>query len=51
MSTNNNEKQQTNINRSSYVHLLAGGYENREKEYVKYIIFLLLVLPEHLVLY
>lgn len=29
MSTNNiknNEEQQTNINRSSYVHLFAGGY-------------------------
>jgi hypothetical protein len=35
MSTNttkNNGEQQTNVNRSSYVHLLAGGYKTRKKK-------------------
>jgi len=51
MSTNttkNNGEQQTNFNRSSYAHLLAGGYENREKKYIKYMIFIIIGWLVHL---
>ena len=54
MSTNttkNNGQQQTNVNRSSYVHLLAGGYKIKEEKNLFYIRFIYIVLLVHLVLY
>jgi hypothetical protein len=46
--TKNNVEQQTNSNRSSYVHLFAGGYEEKRISQNSNI-FIHLVLPGHLV--
>ena len=60
MSTNtakNNGEQQTNVNRSTYAHLLAGGYDKRQRERERksqirtYNIHFTIVLLVHLVLY